>query len=189
MADLTFLWQFALDPQLFQSPQPAPNIHPGLQGGIRLGPGPVLVAPPPEQPSAEPGAPRLVAVDDDDPPGVAVDGKSILLSPGITYLFPEEHITIHLISAGNDPTTVGGQSQVTFDAYRVPANMVICEVLKQLGLVTPQDVSTGLKQIVQYNQGWVTGVTIRYFHPLAQTSLSKAYGNHKDPLPLWLVTV
>lgn len=144
----------------FHGPPPPPPPTPKA-------PGPPGPAPPGPAPSAAPPAPTPPF----ECPGLHLHGAPAFGHKGLAYLFPREHIIIHFFNTGARPFEPwpGPSSHQAppvpppgppFIGLRVPASLLLSELIIQLGAPASSGERYGITQCLESGEGrWATGQT------------------------------
>ncbi|KAI9798824.1 MAG: hypothetical protein M1825_004997 [Sarcosagium campestre] len=143
-------------------------------------------APPAPEPP-DPPAPILNAnVGPYDLPGIRVDG----IDPGVNYLYPEKHTTLHVIHGGIAPYDVAGLL-FHFTILRVPCNITVAELIHQLGARGGGDEQNGVTECLEIGGGrWVKGISVFKSDEMANQTLGQLGWDdsrgHGPLPPVWI---
>ncbi|MCJ1295280.1 hypothetical protein MMC34_006842 [Xylographa carneopallida] len=180
------------------TPAPPPSAPPAYGGFLRWPPFmshpvPVVEVPvgfyPPPSPPPPPSQPPARAPPT-DPPGAKMDGAKIEFTDGIsTYIFPENHAIIHLVSFEHQPWDHPGE-EFGFTVHKVPCSMPIRELIRRLGCPGTQDPQRGIVECIETGNGvWLKGSVFRLHDDRSKQRLedivwTSARGTTRKPV--WL---
>ncbi|KAK4691791.1 hypothetical protein P7C71_g5286, partial [Lecanoromycetidae sp. Uapishka_2] len=157
----------------------------------QYGPPRAAVPPPAPSPTHHHPPPTTTNSAPFEPPGQLVSGQ-MLHGPGWTYLAPAEHTTIMFVGNGARPCDHPGGYypwKFPFTKHKVPSNMTLKELIKQLGC--PQGPGTfGVTEMIQLGDGhWAAGSTFTQGGDERDKTLAEVgwTARRDDDYPVWLV--
>ncbi|KAI9791243.1 MAG: hypothetical protein M1816_004235 [Peltula sp. TS41687] len=182
--------------QMGSTPPPFPPFDPNRPDyGFPYGVLPMFggfqpMPPPPPPPPPAPAAPApatappapLTTI-----PSSHVDPAAAGVNPGISYLYPAKHTSLHVI-AGSFVPYESPHVEFQFSIVRVPCNMTVAELIEQLGADGANDKVT---ECVELGEGaWAKGASIVKSNDMAKKTLAQVgwdedRGEGPKP-PVWI---
>lgn len=179
---------------------PFPLFDPGHPDhGFPLGVVPVLagfqpVPPPPPAaaPAPAPAAPAPPPSPFSTVPDSHVDPSAAGLGPGMSYLFPAKHTSLHVV-AGSFKPYESPNTPFQFSILRAPCSMTVAELIERLGVKGP-DNKVGVTECIELGDGsWAKGVSIVKKDDAAKKTLAQIGWDETRGLgpnrPVWLVVM
>lgn len=169
-------------------PPPRPDFEfpPGVMpafGGYQPEP-PQPAGPGPAPPPKDPPKPRRL-------PGVHRNAGSVGVGPGMHYLYPDKHTTLHVIVDDTNPVEKPNTA-FQFTPLRVPCSMTVKELIHQLGARAGPDDKNGVTEVMENGIGrWEKGASIFKNQDAAKQTLEKlGWNEHRGQpprKPVWIV--
>jgi hypothetical protein len=162
-------------------PQPPPLVYPFP---LILPPVVVPLPSPPSPPPATPkGRPK-------EPPGAKLDGANVSFDDGTsTYIFPEKHTRIHLMSFEHQPWDHPG-AIFDFTVHKTPCMITIKELIRQLEAPGETDDQRGIVECINLGDGcWLKGSVFKLSEDKSKQKLEEIGWNESRGTtrePTWL---
>ena len=119
-----------------------------------------------------------------------LDGAKIEFEDGTTsYIFPEKHVTVHLMRNEHQPWDSPG-TVFGFTAHKVPCMMPIKELIRRLGAPGSSDRERGIVECINQGDGrWLKGSVFKLNEDksdqrMEEVGWNESRGTSREPL--WL---
>ena len=168
-------------------PHPLPCPYPLILSPMGLTTQP---APPPDSALPPPVQPVTPSPEPEDLEGAKLDGAKITFDDGITgYIFPEKHVTVHLMRNEHQPWDNPG-AVFTFTVHKVPCMMPIKELIRRVGAPGSSDNERGIVECINQGNGrWLKGSVFKHGEDeskqrMEEVGWNESRGTSREPL--WL---
>lgn len=118
--------------------------------------------------AAHPGQVQILNADykpeDGGIPGINLKNGTggIGLEPGYDYIFPDDHIYVHVLKTSCPPWQLEGSEQVEYTAHKVPTCVSIGTMMKQFGCDNEDKKKNICYEVVPGGGGkWYRGISIK----------------------------
>lgn len=104
-----------------------------------------------------------IPVNDGGVPGINITNSTggIGLEPGYNYIFPDDHVKIHVLKCPTPPWQLEGTEEVKYNAHIVPTCVTIRTLMEQFGCNNRDTTKNVLFEVTQGGNGkWYRGLTI-----------------------------
>lgn len=101
--------------------------------------------------------------EDGGTPGINLKNVTggIGLEPGYNYIFPDEHIFVHVLKTSCPPWLLEGTEQIEYQAHKVPTCVTVGTMMAQFGCDNVEKKKNVLYEVTQGGNGkWYKGISI-----------------------------